>query len=590
MSSAVLVVAVALVIFGSLLVSRAPQSSALGVTTPHLAVIVMENKEYGQVIGSPDAPYINSVVAPGGRVFSASYGVAHPSLPNYLALTAGDMRGCLTDGCPRNSITGENLFHQLNTAGITWKAYVENMPSPCATADSGAYLVRHNPPAYFTSLGAGGDGSCAAKDVPWSQLATDLGTDALPRLMWLVPNKYHGMHNDQNTPQCQRGSPQANQVCQGDAWLQANLPTILSNGGRNDVTVLVTFDEGTTQVGGGGHVPTIEIGPQTCAGCTTTAPFNHYGMVNAIEDWFGVPGLGPAVPDLTGTPPDTTPPSAPGQPTGSSAAAGSIDLSWAAATDPDNASLTYRVYRDGGNTPVGSFSSAEPVVSFTDTGLAPGSSHTYTVTASDGVHTGPPSPSSSPIIVQSLPFADGFESGTLAAWTTVVGLDPSADAHTGAWAAGGSSTGTSASYAERALSSTYGALYSRAWVKVDSQGTTKAINLLFMKTSSGGGLVTVIRTPAGYIRLLNDTTGAVLSNSTVVSPGVWHEVELHLVVAGSSSQVEVWLDGVRQSNLSTTISVGTTPIGRLGIGDSIATGRTYAFKFDDVAASEAPLP
>ena len=58
---------------------------------------------------------------------------------------------------------------------------------------------------------------------------------------------------------------------------------------------------------------------------------------------------------------DTDPPTAPGKPTGSSPSSGTIAINWAASTDV-SPPITYRVYRDGNLTAVGSTTST----SFTD--------------------------------------------------------------------------------------------------------------------------------------------------------------------------------------------------------------------------------
>jgi hypothetical protein len=378
-------------------------------------------------------------------------------------------------------------------------------------------------------------------------------------------------------------------VCQGDTWLQGNLPSILSDGGRNDVTALIAFDEGSSGAGGGGRVPLIEIGPSTCAGCSVSAPFDHHGLVNAVEDWFGVPRLGPDVPDLSGAGADTTPPTAPGQPSGTSPAAGTISLSWAAATDPDNVTFTYSVFRDGGSTPVGQVVSSQPTVAFTDTNLTPGSSHTYTVAASDGVNTGPPSLASAPITVAADLFSDGFESGNLSAWTRSAGLTTeSTDVYAGTQSAIGTSTGTTTNFAEKTLSSTSTDLYAKVAVKVVSQGT-KSINLLKFSTASGSSIMTVVRVAGGQLELWNDTTSTLVFNPTILTTGAWHVVEMHLTVAGASSQVEVWLDGVRQTKLSITMSAGTAPIGRTMVGDSVSA-RTYQIELDAATVSTSFVP
>jgi phosphoesterase family protein len=72
-----------------------PRSAA---TTPvdHVVMIVMENKEYASIIGSGEAPYINSLAC---RFALAQryYATSHPSLPNYLELIAGTNFGVTDD-------------------------------------------------------------------------------------------------------------------------------------------------------------------------------------------------------------------------------------------------------------------------------------------------------------------------------------------------------------------------------------------------------------------------------------------------------------------------------------------------------------
>lgn len=103
-------------------------------------------------------------------------------------------------------------------------------------------------------------------------------------------------------------------------------------------------------------------------------------------------------------PADGTPPTAPGTPTGVSNSPNSIELTWAGSTDDSAATVLYRVYRDGMPAPVGQASgpSGAPVT-FVNTGLLPGSTHTYWVIADDGVNVSDPSAESDPIAVQEAP-------------------------------------------------------------------------------------------------------------------------------------------------------------------------------------------
>ena len=114
-------VAAAVLVASAVLWPRPTPASALGPPTPHLAVIVLENKDYRQVVGRVTAPYINDVLIPSGRLFTQYYATAHPSLPNYLTLTSARFGRCVTDSCPRPAIPSESLFHQMNQAGISWK-------------------------------------------------------------------------------------------------------------------------------------------------------------------------------------------------------------------------------------------------------------------------------------------------------------------------------------------------------------------------------------------------------------------------------------------------------------------------------------
>lgn len=156
------------------------------------------------------------------------------------------------------------------------------MPSNCDRSDAGNYAVRHNPPTYYTTLTG-----CATNDVPYADLATDLGNNALPAFSFITPNLINDMHNGT--------------LADGDTWLSQNLPTILDSAEyRDDSTVIfITWDEGeggsgndcatdTTDVGC--HVATIVISPSTRAGDL----FNHYSLLAATEEMLGLPKLGQA--------------------------------------------------------------------------------------------------------------------------------------------------------------------------------------------------------------------------------------------------------------------------------------------------------
>ena len=106
---------------------------------PHdapVVLIVFENRPFSQIAGH--APYLNGLAAQ-GRLFTHDVAIVHPSLPNYLAFTAGSTLGCATDyNCAPNTRPEENLYHQLEVGGISWNAFAEHMPTNCRLSDSGA--------------------------------------------------------------------------------------------------------------------------------------------------------------------------------------------------------------------------------------------------------------------------------------------------------------------------------------------------------------------------------------------------------------------------------------------------------------------
>jgi hypothetical protein len=115
----------------------------------HVFLIVMENHEYEDIIGNPSAPYVNALAQQYG-VATNDFAVTHPSLPNYMALTSGDT--FFPDDCVECTTPAVNLLDSIEASGLTWTAYMEDMPAPCTTTDSGVYVARHNPFVHYDDI------------------------------------------------------------------------------------------------------------------------------------------------------------------------------------------------------------------------------------------------------------------------------------------------------------------------------------------------------------------------------------------------------------------------------------------------------
>lgn len=281
--------------------SPAAAAGPCGTTTTapayqHVIWIWMENHSYSSIIGNTSqAPYINSLAGQCGLATNY-HNVSHPSLPNYIAGTSGLAVSSLspfTSDCSPStkcSTSAPSVFGQ----GETWKAYEESMPSNCDKSNSGEYAVRHNPPAYYTSLT-----TCSTRDVPYTQLATDLNNNTLPAFSFITPNLIDDMHDGT--------------IAQGDSWLSANVPTILASSAYTSGTtaLFITWDEGSGGSTGENcatntsdtscHVATLVVSPSTPVGTKSTTLFNHYGLLGTTEQLLGLPALGQAASATTMT-------------------------------------------------------------------------------------------------------------------------------------------------------------------------------------------------------------------------------------------------------------------------------------------------
>jgi phosphatidylinositol-3-phosphatase len=238
----------------------------------HVIVVVFENKEASNVLGNPAAPTLNSYAR---RYASLTryYAVTHPSLPNYIALVSGSTRG-ITDNCTRCSVNAPNLADTVEAAGKTWKAYAEGLPSRGFLGGwSGRYAKKHNPFAYFRSIAGRADRR--ARIVPLRELAADLRAGRLPDFAFVVSDLCNSMHD------CS--------VSVGDSWLRRTVTPLLSL--QNSV-VFVLFDEGSTNVRGGGHTAALALGTAVQRGARYRAVTGHYGVLRTIEDAWGLPRLG----------------------------------------------------------------------------------------------------------------------------------------------------------------------------------------------------------------------------------------------------------------------------------------------------------
>jgi phospholipase C len=255
--------------------AAAPAATAKPPAFTHVVLIVMENKERSQVVDGNAAPNFKRLAAQGATL-AAYDAVSHPSLPNYLALVSGSTQGMHSD-CTDCSFAARSLADTLAAAGKSWKTYAEGLPRPgWAGAQKGLYVKKHDPFLYFDRVTS--HGLRTARVVPLTRLTTDLAAKRLPDFSLVVPNLCHGMHD------CS--------VTTGDAWLGSFVPRLLASPALKGGVVFVVFDEGSTNIRGGGHIPAIALGPAVRPHSRYTTAMNHYSLLRTIEDAWGLDLLG----------------------------------------------------------------------------------------------------------------------------------------------------------------------------------------------------------------------------------------------------------------------------------------------------------
>ena len=256
-------------------------------TFSHVVLVIEENHSYSEVIGNSSMPYFNSQAQKYGLA-AQYFATAHPSIPNYLMLTTGQME--TFDDSFSGTINDDHVFRELNKAGKSWKVYAESIPQAgYLGGDVYPYLRRHNPATYFQDIQS--DPSQAAKIVPFSQFAADLASNALPQFSFVVPNALDDAHDAS--------------LGQADAWLQSNIGPLIGNAAfQASGLLIVTFDEGndTDFDHGGGHVATVIVSSKSKMNFTSQTTYLHPSTLRLILEASGVgtfPGTASVAPDMT---------------------------------------------------------------------------------------------------------------------------------------------------------------------------------------------------------------------------------------------------------------------------------------------------
>jgi hypothetical protein len=368
------------VLAGALAGGLAPGGAAAHATTHavaykqpkirHVFVIMLENEDYASTFGDPSAdPYLAQTLPAQGALLESYYGIGHESNDNYIALVSGqppnveNQADCQvfsefvgTELLPGGIEDGEgcvypasiaNIGTQLSAAGLSWKAYEQDMgndPEREAAAcghpilnakdetqdavEGDGYATRHDPFVYFQSV-IDNQSYCDAHVVAMGSptgampasalrgetgLATDLAkAGKTPNFSFITPN----LCNDGHDYPCVNQPSGASALADIDAFLETWVPKITASPAfRKNGLLEITFDEsdgpqsdssaccdetpgpdsplpGITGPGGG-KIGAVLISPFIKPGTVSATPYNHYSSLATFESLFGLPRLADA--------------------------------------------------------------------------------------------------------------------------------------------------------------------------------------------------------------------------------------------------------------------------------------------------------
>ncbi|QPG67471.1 alkaline phosphatase family protein [Mycolicibacterium mucogenicum] len=305
-----------------------PPKSTVG-ALDHIFMVYLENKGYKDIVGSANAPYLNSLIDTYG-VATDYHALTHPSDPNYYPILGGSDFG-LSYNCATNCIDATNLADRIESAGKTWAGYAQGMSAAGPYVSTSGYAPDQLPFLAYSDI-YNNQARATAHLHPLTQMATDLSSSATtPNFVWFAANEANNGEGPLDFPGGYLnyiGALLTNHqynVKAADQFAQQTIPTILNSAVWNDPTqksaIVVTFDEDTDNLSlgfgnGGNRVVTVVI-PSPAAvdagmrsgNFTSTSYANHYSLLRTIEDSLQ---LGPltnndayAVPlnDFWGTPP-----------------------------------------------------------------------------------------------------------------------------------------------------------------------------------------------------------------------------------------------------------------------------------------------
>jgi hypothetical protein len=271
----------------------------------------MENKGYDDIVGSPNAPFLNSLINAYGLA-NNYYAVTHPSLPNYYAIAGGQVYG-KTYNCASVCINDpNNLAFTMDHAGVTWAAYAQGMTLGQPLVATADYSPDQTPWPAFAGIGDN-QAYAAAHMFPLTKMSDDLAAGTVPKFVWFAADEDSNGEGPVDTlagvaqfALSQIDPRHQYNVSALDQFLATNVPTIINSDVWKTTrsVLIVTFDEDNNNItlgfgNEGNHVVTVVIpSPKAISDAgmksgafVVTDRYDHYSTLRTIEDALGLPSM-----------------------------------------------------------------------------------------------------------------------------------------------------------------------------------------------------------------------------------------------------------------------------------------------------------
>lgn len=236
----------------------------------HVLVVIEENRAYSQILNMEHANSYIAALAKRGMLFTQSYGVTHPSQPNYLALFSGSTQDVAGNTCGY-SFSSDNLATALLDKGLSFASYAEGLPAmgdlSCA---AGAYQRKHNPVTNWQGTRLPAEMNRRFEDFPQD-------FSRLPTVALVIPDQQNDMHD---------GSFET-----ADAWLQTHIAPYVDWAFKHNSLLVLTWDEDSGRENN--RVVTLLVGPMVRQG-TSSQHIDHYTVLRTLLDFYKLPAMGAA--------------------------------------------------------------------------------------------------------------------------------------------------------------------------------------------------------------------------------------------------------------------------------------------------------